>query len=42
MPETNFQRRTSRISMIITKAIATALDDQEKQRAAKADVKTDF
>ena len=27
---------------IITKAIATALDDWEKQKEAKADVKTDF
>ena len=30
------------ISDIIAKAIATALDNQEKQREAKADVKTDF
>ena len=27
---------------IITKAIATALDDREKQKEVKADVKTDF
>ena len=27
---------------IIAKAIATALDDREKQKEAKADVKTDF
>ena len=27
---------------IIAKAIATALDDQEKQKEAKADVKMDF
>ena len=27
---------------IIAKAIATALDDQEKQKEAKTDVKTDF
>ena len=30
------------ISDIITKAIATALNDREKQKEAKADVKTDF
>ena len=30
------------ISDIIAKAIATALDDREKQKEAKADVKTDF
>ena len=30
------------ISDIIAKAIATALDDWEKQKEAKADVKTDF
>ena len=30
------------ISDIITKAIATALDDREKQKEVKADVKTDF
>ena len=30
------------ISDIITKAIATALDDWEKQKKAKTDVKTDF
>ena len=27
---------------IINKAIATALDEQEKQKEAKTDVKTDF
>ena len=30
------------ISDIIAKAIATALDDWEKQKEAKVDVKTDF
>ena len=30
------------ISDIIAKAIATALDDREKQKEAKADVKMDF
>ena len=30
------------ISDIIAKAIATALDDREKQKELKADVKTDF
>ena len=30
------------ISDIIAKAIATALDDREKQKEAKVDVKTDF
>ena len=30
------------ISDIIAKAIATALDDLEKQKEVKADVKTDF
>ena len=30
------------ISDIITSAIATALDDWEKQKEVKADVKTDF
>ena len=30
------------ISDIIAKAIATALNDWEKQKEAKADVKTDF
>ena len=30
------------ISDIITKAIATALNDREKQKEAKVDVKTDF
>ena len=30
------------ISDIITKAIATTLDDREKQKEAKADVMTDF
>ena len=30
------------ISDIIAKAIATALDDQEKQKEVKMDVKTDF
>ena len=30
------------ISDIITKAIATALNDREKQKEVKADVKTDF
>ena len=30
------------ISDIIAKAIATALDDREKQKEAKMDVKTDF
>ena len=30
------------ISDIIAKAIATTLDDWEKQKEAKADVKTDF
>ena len=30
------------ISDIITKAIATALDDREKQKEVKVDVKTDF
>ena len=39
-PETTFLEKD--ISDIIAKAIATTLDDQEKQKKAKVDVKADF
>ena len=46
-PESHKQRAQNKFSEmdildIIAKAIATALDDREKQKEAKMDVKTDF
>ena len=38
--QNNFSEKD--ISDIITKAIATTLDDRERQKEAKTDVKTDF